>query len=78
MGRQNGAVPLKDRAYGAELRSVVARRARKGDNATPGSVLGERELSHPSLTVMGRKKKKGNGDNRRPRLILSFDEEKRR
>lgn len=27
---------------------------------------------------MGRKKKKRDGDNRRPRLVLSFDEEKRR
>lgn len=41
--------------------------------------LRERERHRPGLTVMGRnKKKKRDGDNRRPRLVLSFDEEKRR
>lgn len=52
---------------------------RKAKNATPGSALGEQEPRHPGLKIMGRnKKKKRDNDSRRPRLILSFDEEKRR
>lgn len=65
---------------GAELLSAAVGQVRDAGSATPGSVSGEREPRRRGLTAMGRnkKKKKRDGDSRRPRLILSFDEEKRR
>lgn len=51
----------------------------EGRKRCTGSTVEEGEPHRPGFIVMGRnKKKKRDGDNRRPRLVLSFDEEKRR
>lgn len=70
--------PFKRPAVVTGTSERSSRRARKAEDAAP-EVCREREPRRPGLTVMGRnKKKKRDGDSRRPRLVLSFDEEKRR
>ena len=73
------AAPLKGGVRRAERQSVAAEHFREAVRSTAGSVFGARNPRRRSVPAMGRnKKKKRDGDDRRQRLILSFDEEKRR
>lgn len=70
--------PFKRRGLASGTAGRLCGHFREAGNATP-EVSGERERRRRGLTAMGRnKKKRRDGDGRRPRLILSFDEEKRR